>query len=108
MRLKILNGTTTGAGTPLCHTCRWATIVRGPRLSHEIVACSMLADRDNRVRFPVVSCTSYSDRSRTSLRDMEDVAWILRSDERRKQIGFVRARDLKPRERYVLDEDDWR
>jgi len=23
------------------------------------------------------------------------------------QIGFVRARDLKPRERYVLDEDDW-
>jgi len=37
---------------------------------------------------------------------MEDVAWVLRSDERRKQIGFVRARDLRPRERYVLAEDD--
>lgn len=107
MRITIRNGTATGNGTPLCHTCRWATIVRGPRLDHEIISCSRLSDRRSRITFPVVSCTGYSDRSLTSLRDMEDVAWVLRSDERRKQIGFVRARDLKPAERYVLDDDDW-
>lgn len=105
MRFKIVKGTTTGDGTPLCHTCRWATIVRGPQLGHEIVSCARVSD--DRITFPVVSCTSYLDRSLTSLRDMEDVAWILRSDARRKEIGFVRARDLKPRERYVLDDDDW-
>jgi hypothetical protein len=38
---------------------------------------------------------------------MEDIAWVLRSDQRRKEIGFVRARDLKPVERYVLDDEDW-
>lgn len=38
---------------------------------------------------------------------MEDIAWILRTDPKRKQIGFVQARDLKPRERYVLADEDW-
>jgi hypothetical protein len=38
---------------------------------------------------------------------MEDIAWVLRSDQRRKEIGFVRVRDLKPVERYVLDDEDW-
>jgi hypothetical protein len=57
--------------------------------------------------FVVSSCTDYSDRSLTSLHDMEDIAWVLRSDTRRKQIGFVRSRDLKPADRHVLDEDDW-
>jgi hypothetical protein len=106
MRFRIHQATTTGQDTPLCQTCRWATIVRGPGLNQEIVSCGRLAD-DGRITFPVVSCTSYADRSLTSLRDMEDIAWILRSDSRRNQIGFVRARDLKPRERYVLDDDDW-
>jgi len=107
MRVKILKGTTTGSGTPLCHSCRWATIVRGPQLKNEIISCAQLSGSASRITFPVESCTGYSDRRLTSLRDMEDIAWVLRSDERRKQIGFVRARDLKPRERYVLDEEDW-
>jgi hypothetical protein len=37
---------------------------------------------------------------------MEDVAWVLRTDSRSKSIGFVQARDLKPRDRYVLP-DEW-
>jgi hypothetical protein len=39
----------------------------------------------------------------------EEIAWVLRTDARKKRIGFVHARDLKPRERYVLPDldDDW-
>jgi hypothetical protein len=37
---------------------------------------------------------------------MEDIAWVLRTDVRRKSIGFVQARELKPRLRHVLS-DDW-
>jgi hypothetical protein len=108
MRVKIRGGTGTDGSTPLCYSCRWATIARGPRLGDEIISCSRLSDNHGRIRFPVVSCTAYTDRRLTSLHDMEDLAWVLRSDNRRKQIGFVRARDLKPVHRYVLDDDDWR
>jgi hypothetical protein len=37
---------------------------------------------------------------------MENIAWVLRTDARRKSIGFVQGRDLKPLQRYVLS-DDW-
>jgi hypothetical protein len=106
MRLKIHGGTVTDGQASLCNTCRSATIIRGSRLSDEIVSCGKRVIRD-RITFPVASCTGYSDRRRASLYDMEDIAWVLRSDTRTKKIGFVRARDLKVEERHVLDEDDW-
>jgi hypothetical protein len=36
---------------------------------------------------------------------MEEIAWILRSDSHRSQIGFIRSNRLNDDERYVLDED---
>lgn len=36
---------------------------------------------------------------------MEDIAWILRSDPKRNEIGFVRASKLRDRDRYVLLDD---
>jgi hypothetical protein len=107
MRIKVFHGTTTDQSTPLCPTCRWSTIVRGPRLGDEIVECAQLSRRP-RIAFPVVSCSDYADRRRASLREMEEVAWVLRSDATRNKIGFVPAKDLKPKDRFVLDDDDWR
>jgi len=40
------------------------------------------------------------------LREMEEIAWVLRSVPRKGQIGFVEARKLKPVDRYVLP-DEW-
>jgi hypothetical protein len=37
---------------------------------------------------------------------MEDIAWVLRTDARRRQIGFVRAKDLKVVDRHILIDDD--
>jgi hypothetical protein len=105
MRIKVFRGTSTDQSTPLCPTCRWSTIVRGPRLGDEIIECAQLSET-RRITFPVVSCSDYTDRRRASLREMEEIAWVLRSDVRRNQIGFVRAKDLKPADRYVLDDDD--
>jgi hypothetical protein len=36
---------------------------------------------------------------------MEEIAWVLRTDANRNQIGFVRASKLRERERHVLVED---
>jgi len=107
VRLKILGGTVPDSQSSLCHTCRSATVIRGARLSEEIISCAQLDD-GTRVPFAVTSCSGYSDRSRPSLWHLEDIAWILRSDPKRKQIGFVRSRDLKDDDRHVLDENDYK
>jgi len=105
MRIKIKGGTTSDSTTSLCLSCRSATLINGPRLTDQIITCSRLGDGD-RITFVVTSCTGYSDKSLPSLYHMEDIAWILRSDPKRKQVGFVRSRDLKLEDRHVLDEED--
>ena len=105
MRLKIHGGTVSDGQASLCNTCRSATIIRGARLTDQIISCGKRVIRDE-IRFSVASCIGYSDRSLPSLHDLEDVAWVLRSDARTKKIGFVRARDLKAADRHVLNEND--
>ena len=80
-------------------------VVKGRRLPDEIIECSRLSDR-SRITFPVSSCTGYADRRQASIREMEDMAWVLRSDPKWNEIGFVKASALKARDRYILP-DDW-
>ena len=105
MRLKIQGGTANHSESSLCLTCRFATIIKGRTLSDEIIECRKLSDHA-RITFPVTFCTGFADRRLASIREMEEIAWILRSDPRRNQIGFVEARKLKPADRYVLP-DEW-
>jgi hypothetical protein len=105
MRVKIHGGTVTHGDASLCQTCRYATIVRGATFDQEITECNQLASAGQRITFPVVSCTSYSDRRRASLREMEEIAWVLRTDAKRSQIGFVHPSALRDRDKYVLVED---
>ena len=105
MRIKVREGTAAFSERPLCETCRWATIIRGVRTRHEIVECRQLSYESQRVPFPVVSCTGYSNRNHPSVREMEETAWLLRSDPHRKQIGFVHGSRLSDEERYVLEDD---
>jgi hypothetical protein len=45
MRLKIQGGTVSSGDPSLCLTCRYATIVKGPRLRDEIVnLCGLVAE----------------------------------------------------------------
>lgn len=101
MRIKIHGGTPIN-GEPLCHTCRYATVIRGTRASDEIIECRMV---ERRLTFAVTFCTQYVSRQHPSLHEMEDIAWILKSDAKRKTVGFVPARTLASRERFVLDDD---
>jgi hypothetical protein len=107
MRIKIKGGTARDDEPSLCLTCRNATIIRGRTLRDEIIDCGLLYREDSRITFPVASCSGYSDRRQPTLREMEEMAWVLRTDRRKSTIGFVPARNLRPKERYVLDDDDW-
>jgi hypothetical protein len=105
MRVKIRGGTANHGEPSLCLTCRYATIVKGASLRDEIVECAQLSYGRNRIAFPVTVCTDYSDRRQPSLRSMEEIAWVLRSDPKKNEIGFVKRSELTRRERFVLDED---
>jgi len=102
MRLKIQDGTADNGGPALCLTCRHATIVKGRSLNDEIIECDRLSD-GTRITFSVTSCSEYADRRRASLYEMEQIAWILRSDPKKNTIGFVKASELR---RFVVS-DDW-
>jgi hypothetical protein len=105
VQIKVRGGTVAQNERPLCETCRWSTIIRGVRFGDEIVECGQLSYRNQRVPFPVVSCTGYANRNHPSIREMEETAWLLRSDPRRNQVGFVHSSRLSDEERYVLEED---
>jgi hypothetical protein len=106
MHIKVRGGTGKEGGPSLCLTCRHATVVQGTTLRQQIIECGLLSTGNCRIPFPVTSCTGYADRCLPSLRAMEELAWVLRTDPRRKQVGFVHARDLKPPDRYVLHDDE--
>jgi hypothetical protein len=106
VRIKVRGGTPADHGQrSLCESCRFSTVIRGAKLGDEIVECSQLSYVNQRVPFPVMFCSHYGNRNQPRLRDMEEIAWILRSDPHRNQVGFVRSSRLTDDERYVLDED---
>lgn len=104
MRVKIQGGTADHGAPSLCLSCRWATVIRGPQLNHEVIVCKQMYP-ERRITFRVVHCTGFSDRQLATLREMEEIAWILRSDTLRKRVGFVRSSELEDEDRFVLEED---
>jgi hypothetical protein len=108
MRIKVRGGTASNGEPSLCLTCRFATVVKGASLRDEIVECSQLSYGRNRVTFPVTQCTEYSDRRQPSLRAMEEIAWVLRSDPKKNTIGFVKRAELTCRERFGVPRIQWR
>ena len=102
MKIKINGGTAREGDPALCLSCRFATIVQGPSAAHRIVRCSRV---ESAITFKVTTCTEYINRNHPSLYHMEDIAWVLRTDLKRNQIGFVRSKDLKPKERVYFDEE---
>ena len=104
MRIKV-RGTVDHGQQSLCESCRWSTIIRGARLGEQIVECNQLSFENQRVPFPVMSCSRYGHRNAASLREMEEIAWILRSDAHSTRVGFIKSSKLTDEERYVLVED---
>ena len=72
----------------LCESCRWSTVIRGPKVGDEIVECNQLSYVNNRIPFPVTSCTDYVNRNQFNLPEMIEMALMLKVEPRRTQAGF--------------------
>ena len=81
-------------GPSLCDSCCNAHIVRGYRLNEKVVVCTVTSP-DFRVRFRVRQCSSYVDKNRQSLYEMQQMAWILAPRGPKRQAGFVHSSELR-------------
>ena len=84
--IRIQGGTPRG-GESLCDSCYWAHIQKGYAESEEVVLCAFLHPA-RLVPFKVRHCSDYCDKRIPSKRDMEDIAWIIRTKDVNRRVGF--------------------
>jgi hypothetical protein len=91
--IKVKGGTPQGSET-LCRTCSYGHIIKGFRATEVEVYCRYFY-LEREIRFPVSECTFYEDRRLASKREMEEIAWILRTDMPRRRVGFISPEQLR-------------
>lgn len=89
--IKIRGGKPEGAES-LCNSCYWAHIQRGFAESEEVVLCAFLRQA-HVVTFKVSQCTDYNDKRDPSKADMESIAWIIRTKDINRPMGFSSKED---------------
>lgn len=72
----------------------------GMRTGRTRVFCDVLPSGQEELREPMVQCTSYDDKRRPQMYEMEDMAWIVRTDRKNNRIGFVSPEDMKKEKDY--------
>ncbi len=92
MGVHVRNGTPLH-GPSLCETCVNAHIKKGFRESEELVVCQATYP-EHRVPFRVRECSGYIEVKRQSLKQMEDMAWILAPKGVKRQAGFVPPQEI--------------
>ena len=90
--IRIRSGTPQGSES-LCKSCYWAHIQRGFAESEEVVLCAFLRPA-RLVPFKVSQCTDYNDKRIPSKQDMEEIAWIIRTKDINRPVGFTPKADL--------------
>ena len=88
MRINVRGGTVDHGRRSLCESCRWSTVIRGPKLGDEIVECTQLSFISRRIPFPVMSCSDYIHRNQADLEEMQETALFIKAEPRRTQTGF--------------------
>jgi hypothetical protein len=106
MSVHMKNGTPTH-GPSLCDTCFRSLVVKGYRESEKVVICQATWP-DKQVFFPLRECSTYEDKGRQTLRQMEEIAWTLTPRGPKRQAGFVAPSEAQEGDReieLVLDDE---
>lgn len=91
--IKVKGGTPQGCDS-LCRTCSYGHLIKGFRATEEEVFCRYFY-LEREIHFPVSECTFYEDRRLASKREMEEIAWVLRTDMPRRRVGFISPEQLR-------------
>ena len=79
-------------------------IVRGQAESQLAITCQAGFESVS-VRWHVTECSSYNNKSLTSLHSLEKIAWRFSVDDRKKTMGFLTAAQWKAA--HPNDESDY-
>ncbi|HXW55200.1 MAG TPA: hypothetical protein VEJ67_05585 [Candidatus Cybelea sp.] len=99
MEIRVKNGTPIH-GPSLCDTCSRAHIERGYSASEKVVICRAV-DPAHEIKFPVRDCTDYIDRTRQTLWQMEQMAWVLTPRGPKRKAGFSPPAKRQEREEHI-------
>jgi hypothetical protein len=94
-------------GESKCYTCSRAHIQYGFRESEEVVRCQATYPK-HRVRFRVRDCSSYIELEHQTLKQNEEIAWVVEPRGSKQRAGFVSVSDLRGVEDVIdliLDKD---
>src|SRR5688572_29568443 len=98
---KIQQGTRSDS-TDLCRTCARCTIRQGARSSDEVRYCGVF---ETNLKYKVADCNGYYDANLPSLKSLYDTAWILNTDSRTRDIGFIPFNKWKQNERNQVPDE---
>ena len=93
MGIRVKNGTPLH-GESLCETCSRAHIARGFSESEKLVICQAVYP-ERRVPFKIRDCSNYLELKRQTLKQMEEIAWVLAPRAGKRKAGFVPAKQLE-------------
>jgi hypothetical protein len=82
-------------GPSLCETCTRAHRVQGYRESESFALCRATYPRLFRIAFAVRECSSYVNKVRSTLDEMERIAWTVAPRGSKRQAGFVAPGEVK-------------
>lgn len=83
-RIKVQDGTPRSDIKSLCINCHNSSIVKGRNLEY-MVHCHQF---EKSINFPVIECSSFSDRRQPSIHDMQKIAWNVETRGKRGAAGF--------------------
>ena len=86
----------------LCNSCYWAHIQRGFAESEEVILCAFLRPA-RLVPFKVSQCTDYNDKRVPSKSDMEEIAWIIRTKDVNRPVGFTKKEEPREENEHELE-----
>ena len=79
-------------GKNLCLSCRNATVLRGYTEKDQIIKCCYLDQ--GYLKFNVLECSEYSDKTKPSRHDMYQIAWPLVTNKAKNSIGFISPQEF--------------
>lgn len=84
----------------LCRSC--ASLNRRVNEQGERRICTGIWERPELLKLPVSECSEYETRYAASVQTLEKIAWVLRTGEGGKSIGFTKYADLSKEEQEKL------